>query len=221
VELAADHAPGETVITGAELLALSEGMHHGSSPRDAVRLNAAISMPPAGEVPAWQRDVEAARALRTQERLGASPISNSRLARMAGAAASALKSGSSVARISFAFDDIKTNDVVVLRSRWETGPRFELARLLGDRLVGEPEGRFFPASRAYIYRQKLQRSFATELLSPFEVVQEMLGGDFSEEKQTEIAGFFDISELAIGTLLVNHGLIDRESLAMEAEANRV
>jgi hypothetical protein len=88
-ELAADHAPGEIVMTGAELLALSEGMHHGSSPRDAVRLDAAISLPPAGEVPAWQRGVEAARALRTQERLGAAPISNSRLARMAGAVASA------------------------------------------------------------------------------------------------------------------------------------
>jgi hypothetical protein len=49
----------------------------------------------------------------------------------------------------------------------------------------------------------------------------MLGGDFSDEKQIEAARHFDVSELAIRTLLVNHGSIDRESLAMEAEADRV
>ena len=220
-ELAADHEPGETVMTGAALLLSGAGVHHHSSPRDVVRLDPAIRLSPAGEVPAWQRGAEAARALRAQERLGAAPISNARLADLSGAATSALKSGPGGGRISFSLDESETNGIVVLRSKWGTGRRFELARLLGDRIASDPEGRFFPETRAYTYRQKLQRSFAVELLCPFEAVEEMLGGDCSDEKQIEVARHFDVSELAVRTLLVNHGLIDRDRLAMEAEANTV
>jgi Zn-dependent peptidase ImmA (M78 family) len=120
--------------------------------------------------------------------------------------------------LSFALDHSPDAGRIVLRSKWETGRRFELARLLGDRIAGGAVERLFPATRAYTYRQKLQRSFAAELLSPFEAVAEMLHGDHSSDKLEEIAEHFNVSPFTIRTLLVNHGVIARDDLDGEFEA---
>jgi hypothetical protein len=217
-EVAADHAPGGSVLTAAIIQDLAASMGYDASPRNAVRLRSATHVPALGAVPAWQRGAAAARALRDQERLRAAPIGNSRLANMAGVVAGVLTELTGGASLSFALDGNVTDSRVVLRSKWETGRRFELARLLGDRITSAPGECFFPAARwAGTYRQKVQRSFAAELLSPFEAVEEMLGGDFSEESQIEVARHFDVSELTIRTSLVNHGLIDRDALSMEME----
>ncbi|HVC63245.1 MAG TPA: hypothetical protein VND19_23140 [Acetobacteraceae bacterium] len=217
-EIAADRAPGESVMRAAALRELAATLGYDASPRDVVRLDAAGRLSATGEVPAWTRGAEAARALREQERLGDAPIGNSRLARMAGVDPGVLTERTGGARLSFALDTNATNGRVVLRSKWQTGRRFELGRLLGDHVAGARNDRLFPATRAYTYRQKMQRSFAAELLSPFEAVADMLHGDFSEESQIEVARHFDVSELTIRTLLVNHRLIDRDVLSMEAEA---
>jgi Zn-dependent peptidase ImmA (M78 family) len=84
--------------------------------------------------------------------------------------------------------------------------------------VAGPKGeKLFPATRADTYRQKLQRSFAAELLSPFAALEDLLGGDYSSEKQLDAAEHFKVSERTIATLLVNHGRIDREDLDSEIE----
>ena len=119
--------------------------------------------------------------------------------------------------ISFSLDQGVSAGKVVLRSRWETGRRFDLARLLGDRIVRAVNGPLFPATRAFTYRQKMQRSFAAELLSPFEAVDQMLAGDYSMENQQDVAEHFQVSELTIRTLLVNHRRLDRENLDGELE----
>ncbi len=102
---------------------------------------------------------------------------------------------------------------MVLRSKWDTGRRFELARLLGDHLFFGAEAPILPATRAYTFRQKVQRAFAAEFLSPFEAVEDMLKGDFSPEAVEEAAEHFAVSTVTIETLLLNHGLIERDSLA--------
>jgi Zn-dependent peptidase ImmA (M78 family) len=112
--------------------------------------------------------------------------------------------------LSFALDDNPQHSRLVLRSKWETGRRFELARLLGDRIAGSKGGQLFPATRAYTYRQKMQRSFAAEFLSPFDVIDEMLDGDYSMENQLEVAHHFRVSEWTIRIQLVNHGRLKRE-----------
>ena len=83
--------------------------------------------------------------------------------------------------------------------RWETGRRFDLARLLADRLCmndldDEP---LHPATQSYTYRQKVQRAFAIELLAPIAAVDDFLDGDTSEEKQKDAAGHFNVSEQAM------------------------
>jgi hypothetical protein len=217
-EVAADHPRGGSVLTAAAIQGLAASLGYDASPRDGVRLRSAARLPGIGAVPAWQRGAEAARALRAQEHLGAAVIGNARLSGMAGVSAGVLTERTAGANLSFALDENATDSRVVLRSKWETGRRFELARLLGDRIAGAKGERFFPATRADTYRQKMQRSFAAELLSPFEAVEELLHGDFSEESQIEVARHFDVSELTIRTLLVNHGLIDHDVLSMEMEA---
>jgi hypothetical protein len=149
--------------------------------------------------------------LRNQLGLSSKPISNGSLADMAGVDGRALTERSHAAQFSFALDASPIRGRVALRSKWETGRRFELARIIGDRLMAEHTGRLFPATGSYTYRQKAQRSFAAELLSPFDTVDEILDGDFSAESQQDVAHHFSVSELTIRTSLMNHHRIEREN----------
>lgn len=210
-ELAADQAGGGAALTAENLIQIAEHSGFSASPRNAARLAAGTRLPSAQEIPAWHLGAEAARVLREQEHLGARPISDETLSRLAGADAHALAADTR-GEISFALDRNQRDSRVVLRSRWHNGRRFELARLLGDRLIAPPRGRLHAATRAYTYRQKMQRSFAAELLSPFEAVDDMLNGDYSAEAQQDAAEHFQVSERTILTLLVNHRRLEREEL---------
>jgi Zn-dependent peptidase ImmA (M78 family) len=88
-----------------------------------------------------------------------------------------------------------------------------LARLLGDHLLFGEDAALLPATRAHTFRQKAQRTFAAELLSPFEAVEEMLQGDFSPEAIEEVGRHFSVSALTVETLLRNNDLIEREPFA--------
>ncbi len=216
-EVAADHPQGGELLTADTLSEIAA--HHGfdASPRDVVRLAPRTAPHRSADVPAWRLGGAAARAFREQQSLGAGPIGNGTLGRLSGVQAQILTDRSAGPPISFALDNGVATGRVVLRSRWETGRRFDLARLLGDRIVGSSGGKLFPATRAYTYRQKMQRSFAAELLAPFEAVDEMLGGDYSAENQQDAAKYFNVSEMTIRTLLVNHRRLEREDLDGEFE----
>lgn len=158
-----------------------------------------------------------AKALRAQERLDGQAIDNDRLANLSGTRVATIEDrGAANLPLSFALDTAGDDSRMVLRSKWTTGRRFDLARLLGDRLL-DSGGALHPATRANTYRQKAQRSFAAELLSPFEAVDEMLAGDYSLERQQDVAEHFDVSPMTIDTLLKNHGRIEREGFDAETE----
>lgn len=210
-ELAAEHARGGALLTASELTEIAAASGFGATPRNAARLAPGFRLPVPHEVAAWRLGADAARALREQEHLGSQPIGNAALASLAGVDAKALASDARGA-LSFVLDRNQTEGRVVLRSRWPTGRRFELARLLADRMVLTPPGRLHAATRAYTYRQKMQRSFAAELLSPFAAVDDMLKGDYSAEAQQDVAEHFQVSERTILTLLVNHRRLEREEL---------
>ncbi len=185
-------------------------------PADAVRLKGpGIEMRPSESVPAWSLGAAAAKALRQQEHLNGEPIESQVLANLAGVQLAALKEPGHATGISFLLKGSDGAARVVLRSGWATGRRFELARLLGDRLLQTSDEPLHPATRAHTYRQKMQRSFAAELLSPFESVMEALQGDFSSESQQEVAERFKVSELTIRTLLVNHHCLERDETGAE------
>lgn len=211
-ELAADHARGGDLLTAETLQQIAASRGVDASPGDAVRLTSGTRLPSLAEAPAWRLGSDAARALRAQEGLGEAPIGDKKLAHLAGTDARALTRRAANQAVSFALDRDSTHSRVVLRSRWPTGRRFELARLLAERIVAPPPGKLHAATRAYTYRQKMQRSFAAELLSPFAAVDAMLAGDYSGEAQADAAEHFQVSERTILTLLVNHHRVEREEL---------
>jgi hypothetical protein len=208
-ELAADKAQGGAPLTANDLKVIAESHGYATAPRDSVRLTTR-SFPQLRDVPPWKLGADAACALRAQAGLGDGPISNDQLAQLAGIDHRALTDEQHGNAISFTLDENEAVGSIVLRSPRPTNRRFEVARLLGDRIVASPKGRLHAATRSYTYRQKMQRSFAAELLSPFAAVDAMLSQDYSPEAQADAAELFQVSELTIRTLLVNHRRLERE-----------
>jgi hypothetical protein len=217
-EIAADHGIGGSVTTADELREIARTRGYDASPRDTTRINSGSGLPRAGQIPAWRFGAAAAQILREQERLGEKQISDTLLANMMGTGPAVLDDRKGAANISFSLDENPINSRIVLRSKWKTGRRFELARVLGDRVANATSSKLFPATKAYTYRQKIQRSFAAEFLSPFNIVDEMLQGDYSMENQQEVAEHFEVSPMTIRTLLINHRRIEREEFDGELEA---
>ncbi len=217
-EIAADHGIGGIVTTAQELRDIAATKGYEAFPRDMVRIAHGSGLPRSGQVAAWRLGAAAASALREQERLDGQPISDDKLATMVGTRVAALADRTSGGNLSFALDENTNRSRIVLRSKWQTGRRFELARILGDQVARQQTSRLFPATRSYTYRQKMQRSFAAEFFSPFGAVEEMLAGDFSMENQQEAAEYFNVSPMTIRTLLVNHKKIERDGLDFEIGA---
>ncbi|MBF0375785.1 MAG: hypothetical protein HQL39_20550 [Alphaproteobacteria bacterium] len=212
-EVAADTDLGRTVSTASDFRAIAEREGYDSRSGDMVRLEGDRPHQSGPETPAWLAGTRAAKALRQQEGLGDGSIENDRLARMVGVQTSALGRDGRTADMSFILDEGPRHPSrIVLRSKWDTGRRFELARLLGDRLMTAAGQGLFPATRSHTFRQKAQRAFAAEFLAPFDEVNARLDGDFSEESRQDVAGQFGVSELAIRTLLVNHRRLERDEL---------
>ena len=208
-ELAADVGwRGATTLPSVEeVTAAAERTGMDLHLQDAVRLHPGEDLPDrgglSGEVPAWRVGVAAARSLRRQDAMDGQPIRNKRLAALAGASTALLdKTAARPSSLSFVLA-AGNRDHVALSSKWETCRRFDLARLLGDRLLGYAEP-LTPATRAYTYRQKAQRAFAAELLCPYEAVRDFLGDDRSEERHHDAASHFNVSSLTISTVLLNN-----------------
>ena len=182
---------------------------------DAVQLDYPLEMQ-WGQTAAWRIGVAAANAVRQQARLADQPISDSLLADLAGTSYSVITSDHHTDSLSWIFHLVQGSQRVALRQWRKTGRRFDLARLMGDRLFTEnaftPAEPLTPATRSYSYRQKAQRAFAAELLSPWEAVRDMLSDDYSPENQEHVADYFGVSPLTIKTLLANNeGIRDDDS----------
>ena len=189
------------------LLEVAEREGFRTKPKDAVRLDpkAKEEMPTWGKDPAWKIGMNAAQQLRRQEKLALDPITNKRLADLAGTQVNAIANTEKYfEEFSFVMGSNAKESHVALRPKWETGRRFDLARLIGDRLFPTEES-LRPATRAYSYRQKVQRAFAAHFLSPQNAVMDMLGDDDPEERQHDIANHFQVSEFTIGNLMDSHG----------------
>lgn len=170
-----------------------------------------------GKDEAWRTGKELARMLRLQEKLNVQSISNRQLAQCAGLNESAIADGASYwERMSFCFNCDGAVPKLTLRPKWETGRRFELARLIGDRVARNfwkfPEERLSPATSTSSYRQKLQRAFAAELLCPIEYIDEITGKDYSPENQRNAAKEFNVSEQVVSWQIWNNDRISESSI---------
>lgn len=214
-EVAAEQARSahaRDALSARRLEAEAEAFGFRASVRDALTLRPEARLPRPVDVPAWKLGAEAAGAIRQQEHLDGAAISDRQLAEMAGTKPSALTDQNrGDALLSFTLDDPNGLSArIVLPGRRKTSLRFALARLIGDRLMNR-SGALHPATHASTYRQKAQRSFAAELLAPFKAVEEMMHGDYSEERQLDIAEYFSVSPMVVNTLLKNHNIIERDN----------
>lgn len=169
-------------------------------------------------VPAWKVGVDLAHQLRRQESLGEEPISNARLSELFGIRKQSLTKKEPTRNIAFAFAldaENSTKGRVVLRSPREHGRRFAVARLLADRILGDQNELLHPATGTYTYRQKMQRAFAGEFLSPIDSLLDFLNNDLSDEKQQDAAEHFNVSPITVQTLLVNNDYLDREESELQ------
>ena len=170
-----------------------------------------------GEEEAWRTGKKLAGMLRSQEKLNEQSISNRSLAQYAGLNESAISDETkNWDKMSFCLKNDNAMSKLTLRPKWETGRRFELARLIGDCVARKfwklPEERLSPATGTSSYRQKLQRAFAAELLCPIEYIDEVTGKDYSPEKQRNAADRFNVSEQVVSWQIWNNNRISESSI---------
>jgi hypothetical protein len=208
-ELAARGAAHQAIPSVQDLITVAREQGFDGRRDDAVAPLESSALPAYGEGPAWRRGVAAARELRSRERLGGGPIPSARLAEIAGVKNDALERGADTYPFSYEIERSRGVLGFVPRSKWDTGRRFDMARLVGDLVAVDPKAKLRSATDVSTYRQQLQKAFAAEFLAPIDAVDEFLAGDYGEDKQDEAAKEFTVSPMMINALLKNNNRIER------------
>lgn len=163
--------------------------------------------------PPWERGRLLAAGVRNALAIDGGIVPNDAIADLLGTSSRYVKEGQPEALpIGLVMRESGSALRLALRKRHPEARRFEAARLIGDALVAPPSERWLPATDAHTARQKVQRSFAAEFLSPIGSLQERLQGDFSDDAVEDAAAFFGVSPLLVRSQLANNGLISPESV---------
>lgn len=172
----------------------------------------------------WQQGVSAAWMLRNLVGIGTDDIiDNGKLLDLLGVASRGLADYNDIAidiPISVGKNEHNGKWSFVPRAKgFETGQRFELARLLGDSILFKDSNREWLVTSDYkSSRQKAQRAFAGEFLCPIAALKEFLADDYSETKRDKAARHFNVSIQTIDTLLLNNGIIEHDDKAFPYSA---
>jgi hypothetical protein len=168
----------------------------------------------------WRRGEEAARKVRDAIGLTAGPVPDMAFSELLNVPWRNIKSATATARDLPYGAHLHTKGSAVraaLQTQAAIDRRFELARMIGD-AIWSPE-RFGVISRAKTERQKFQRAFAQTLLCPFEDVREHIDMTAPSEAQiSETAKLFNVRTSVVQTLLVNKGILPRDTLEERLEA---
>lgn len=111
-----------------------------------------------------------------------------------------------------------------IRTTWPEPPTpgsCDLAHisLWSGEVVWTGDDAFGVISRAKTERQKFQRAFAQSLLCPFEDLLEHIDPvDPTDDQIEAAANQFDVRQSVVQTLLVNKGVLPRETLAERLES---
>ena len=138
----------------------------------SICITESIDVPRPGQVEPWRLGRDVARRVRGQERLDGLAITNARLAELAGTVPEIVCNTHRCSpNNSFMLRNDNEDARVSLRSWWQTGRRFELSRLIGDRLVNDqsdqPSENLFPAIlHSNSYRQKDATRLRCRIIEP-------------------------------------------------------
>ena len=206
-EIVISAAEAGSVLTAGQITEVTAASAFDMDPSAAFRFSLPVTMQ-WGDAAAWRVGVKVADAVRQEARLADQPIADAQLADLAGVSPAVLDSEVATHNLSWILHRPEGQTRLALRSKWKPNRRFDVARLIGDRLFADglqaPAEPLLPATRSHSYRQKAQRAFAAQLPSPWEAVRDMLGNDCSQENQDQVAEHFTVSSMTIHTLLDNH-----------------
>ena len=169
----------------------------------------------------WQWGEDASRAVRKLINAPHGAILDNVLGEVLGTAWVELKSAAATAqRLPYGARLQKQGSTQKLAPQTRAGidRRFELARIVADAIWPSNEV-FGVISRAKTERQKFQRAFAQSLLCPFSDLRQQidLAGP-TEEQIVNAAKNFRVRPAVVQTLLVNKGVLPRETLDERLEA---
>lgn len=162
----------------------------------------------------WERGARLAQSFREQNGLGAEVLTSTRFSELL-ATALPLQGEVTKAPLGGGFRNGagSKRTRVLFGSRRPESQRFFLARLLGAAHVLPPREHLVPVTDADTALQKMERSFAQELLCPWAALDaftddEGLGNDALEAA----ADHFGVSEWLVRSTLVNRGKLPRDRL---------
>lgn len=162
-----------------------------------------------GQVAAWRIGKQFAQSVRQKAGWLEAPVCNKKLADLAGTSPQAVDCLESSTSFSWAYMPEDAQARIVLKSPRPTNRRFNLARVVGDRIFSssrcisaEP---LSPATLSRSYRQKAQRSFAVELLCPWHAIAGRFEGRYDNEDIEQVAEQFQVSEMVVKNVLENNG----------------
>ena len=201
---------GEERTSASDIRNLSETAGFAANPEDGVSFSPS-DLPDVlqwGRVAAWRIGKQLARFVRRQAGLPDGPVNNQVLAGLAGTSHCAVENCETSGPITWVFAPGGTRGRIVLRSSWLSGRRFDMARVVGDRVFSmvncvstEP---LSPATSSYSYRQKAQRSFAAELLCPWHAIEDDFEAGFDDADIERVAAQFQVSERVVENVLDNN-----------------
>ena len=177
-----------------------------TNPGDGAPPNRQVLWDGTGRYAPWRVGVAAAQDLRSRQDMGGDPVGDHMLAEVLGAPLQTVQGRRQHNSMAFSLKSGDCSHAVVLNTARRTGRRFALARLLGDRMLVDSNDRLRPATRAYTYRQNMQRAFAAEFLCPFASLKDEMAGDYSGESMEDAAKCFGVSTWLVHAQLANHGL---------------
>jgi len=159
----------------------------------------------------WEQGVAAAKRLRERLDNSTAPISDNTLLDLLGVSQNEAALWSPAKNpVAIAKPNHGGHWSLIPRKPHPIAKRFEWARFIGD-VLSQPVGSdgWLVSSDLATARQKRQRAFAAEFLCPIDALVDVLKGDYSESAQEEAAEHFKVSEKTVGSLLANHGYIER------------
>ncbi|MYD91296.1 MAG: hypothetical protein F4Y08_13325 [Caldilineaceae bacterium SB0662_bin_9] len=201
---------GGTRTSASDIRSVSETAGFAADPKDGVSLSP-TDLPDVlqwGQVAAWRIGKQLAHFVRNQTGLSDGPVNNQVLAGLAGTSPCAVENHEVSGPFTWVFAPGDTQGRIVLRSNWLTSRRFDMARVVGDRVFSmtscvsaEP---LSPATSSYSYRQKAQRSFAAELLCPWHAIEDDFEEGFDDAVIERVAAQFQVSERVVENQLDNN-----------------
>ena len=109
--------------------------------------------------------------------------------------------------------DHESQTSVLVASKRVESQRFDLARLIGSAMVAVPGQHVLPVTSAGTAMQKFERSFAQELLCPWDELDTFTDEHGTDDEAIQdAAAHFQVSQMVIATTLVNRKKMPRQRL---------